>query len=314
MAVGVFRSILGGDWTPYLQLVGVHARRVVVIGSPSPEGPAWTEDDVEELVGEFFASPRPGALLDSATSDDSLHALVHTSLQNLVSDRFRRTARGKLQRRLKMLLTAAGYVEHPAGHWRRAADPDRVSSVEIDHLIEVVWGVDAAIVRWSPEARRNGPGTDRASLLRLLESIFDEADGAVELTRLTTVIAQRVGLQALPIAEDIDALVERGIVGPEAESPEDIAVAAEDTERAQVVAENAWDQLSEEERLVLPHVTEGARAAGTAAGWGKTKAHGVINRAREKLRQFLIDEPEHVRSQVIADLLGRSRAPDVLKR
>src|ERR1039458_6194502 len=105
MEDGLFRSILGGDWAPYLQLVGVHARRVIEIGSPSPEGPVWTEDDVDELVGEVFASTRPAALLDRATSDDSLRALVHTSLRNLVSDRFRRTARGTLQRRLKVLLT-----------------------------------------------------------------------------------------------------------------------------------------------------------------------------------------------------------------
>ena len=314
MEDGLFRSILGGDWAPYLQLVGVHARRVIEIGSPSPEGPVWTEDDVDELVGEFFASTRPAALLDRATSDDSLRALVHTSLRNLVSDRFRRTARGTLQRRLKVLLTAAEYVEHPAGHWRRATDPDRASSVEIEHLVEVVWGVDVAIVRWSPEAKRNGPGTDRASLLRLLESIFDEADGAVELTRLTSVIAQRIGLQALPIAEDIDALEERGALGQEVTSPEDNTVEAEDTVRAQIVAENAWDQLTEEERRVLPHVTEGARAAGAAAGGGKTKAHGVIKRAREKLRQVLIDEPEHLRSQVITDLLDRSREADVPER
>jgi hypothetical protein len=59
-------------------------------------------------------------------------------------------------------------------------------------LDTAAWQVrDARIVRWRPDARREGPGADRASLVAVSAAIITVAGAPVPLDVLTRVVGRR---------------------------------------------------------------------------------------------------------------------------
>src|SRR4030095_11641370 len=67
-------------------------------------------------------------------------------------------------------------------------------------------GRDVRIVRWRPEARREGPGVDRASLVAVCAAIIRAAGAPVPLDVLTRVVGRRFNVGDPPLLALVDAV------------------------------------------------------------------------------------------------------------
>lgn len=291
----VYRSILEGDDNSYYQLILVQARKVTSGNLAHPEGRRWNSNDAFELVSEYFLTPSYVAVLLSATDDDSLNALVYTSLKNQVIRGSRDNDRARLRLRLKEILHQEAFVEYPVRFWRRATDPIGAFHGRESDLLEAVWQVDIKVVRWSPEAKRNSPVAERTSFLALLETIFIRAGGAVDERMLLEVLARRFGIGPVSYMESLDARYE-SIPADLESSPEDHSVAMEISLDAAARAVEVWAELGPDERRMVALATVSARYAAEKLGFGKTKANGIQTRLKAKIALLLrgVTEPQRL--------------------
>jgi hypothetical protein len=262
------------------------------------------EDDALELMGDYYESPAYQEVLLRAADDDSLHALVHTALQNQVRARLRPTQRGRLARRVIEILRDEGYVIGPKEFWRRRDGPPDVVGFREADLLRAAWRVQVRIVRWRPEAKRNSPAAERSSIVALIDAILDEAGGPVHQNVLVEVIAARLGIGPVSYTESLDLPEESTASVGGADDPAAAVLAAEAELDAAVLAVEVWGQLSPQERKAVPHLADSARAAAAALEMGKTKANQIQARLLAKLRVILGEVDPELRSAVLSELLN----------
>lgn len=306
MGDGVLKAIRGGDVAAYVAVIEAAAAGVIR-RLPNPKGTAWTADDVDDLVSSFYASPAYQHAVLNAHDDDSLRKLVYTGMANLVRAELRATDRGRLHRRIKEVLSAQGYVEHPAKFWRRASDQPDASTALTAELLEAAWAVDVRVVRWRPDAKRKSPVVEGKSLLALLHAVFDRSHGAVHEGVLVEVLGHRLGVGPVTAIEDLDLVEEHFTADPDV-GPEDQVLAEEAELDAAVIALELWGQLSPRERQLVPHLASSARQAAEAVGGGKSALSEAMNRLKEKFRVVLADADDDYRRHVLRELLELARA------
>ena len=178
------------------------------------KAPKSLDLEADELASEFFSTDRALVVLATAHDDDSLRALTTTTLKNLVRDRLRSSDRGRLARRLKEILRNEGFEQHPAGFWTRdaAGAPFTGPTRAIE---EATWAVEVHVTKWRPDARRNTPVADRASIVELLDTILDMAGAPVDFATLVEIVANRLSVGPPPAFQSIDAVDQRGLGDPD---------------------------------------------------------------------------------------------------
>lgn len=303
MADDVLLLIRSGDLAALVELVRIQAERLIVNKGVTYGDGSLSPDDADELVSEFFAHNKWEIALQVSVDDDGLRAYVYTMLNNARIDKWRKTERGRLRRRVDKLLRDGDFIESPHGFWRRVGDPDTTYDGPDLLLEQVLWPINVPLVAWSQNAKRIGPHADGRSFLELLNAIFEACQGAIHIERIVGLIANKVGLQSVSYAELID------MVDPSL-GPEDIAIAAEDDEEIQKLGGEIWDQLAPLERRVIPMLDASARAVAEALGIGKTKANQTQQRAKEKLRVLLFDSSDSIRGAVVQYLVITSQNAD----
>ena len=162
------------------RLMRREARKVPVL---EPSG-GWSAHAFDDLVQEFFGAKGKGVtrmLYAQAAADDQFGALLCRSVKNWLIDCARsETDLGALRHRLdKLLPTLPAFVRVPdgrpgAGRWAPVAGPGEVFAGDVEDLAKAGRLVPVKPAAWSSETRR-APVTDKASLERLLERIFEAA-------------------------------------------------------------------------------------------------------------------------------------------
>jgi len=160
---------------------------------PPPEGhQSWTVDAVVETAHDVFADARgPQRLVELAVkaSDDlTFLRLLEQVVRNYLRDQARVTTKGRLIRRLRELLEADSRFttvpqNRPGARNIGLTDGTTpgVWNGRLSDLVAAAYKVtEVSIVRWRPEARRQSPIADAASLTEVCEAILRAASASLK--------------------------------------------------------------------------------------------------------------------------------------
>jgi hypothetical protein len=278
------------------------------------------EDDVWDAVGDFLAERGRGVsvmLLATATDDDSIAALLRTSLRHWLVDQVRRTDLGALRRRLDRLvrederfeIVPAG--EPGAGWWRLAGTGAAPAGPPLADLRDAAWEVRGIRVQaWSSEERR-APAADSGSLGRIMVAVLTRAGGSLPPSTVTAVFAHRLPNALDPCEEPLGSEDAAGLAaapGPEAD-PAEAFIAGEVAADAGRTARAFYSQMSPAERRLLPCLDGTPGEQADATGLGRTQTYRHVSALKARLRALLGNEGEEERILVMCELRGLCEAP-----
>jgi hypothetical protein len=276
-------------------------------GFPPPEGYAqWNDDAAYEVITAMLSREGAGqhfvtGCFVQAFDQVSLERLFLASIKNFLIDEAKTTPRGKLRRRIARLMGEdASFRQEPGSppKWALSEHPaGAVWQGDLDNLIAEAWRVrGVGITRWN----HSGP-TPKATvqaLMAILNHVLQHARGAVREEDLAKVLQDRFAL--LAPAHFTSLYADDGGVDPAAEA----GPAAEvDPAGAGGVASDIWQQLTVNERLLLPYLNEDAHHAAQLLEVGRKQAGAVLAGLKEKLRLALVDDGEQ--AAVMRALLER---------
>lgn len=240
-------------------------------GYPSPRrGGTWSEDDYAEAVHELVLQ-RPDLTISLlATADqNALTALVTTIVRNFLIDQVKASDVGKLNGRLKTLMSAdPRFVVDPGDRWALVAGPRAASMVGDSELEAAAWNPRGLTLGELPPAGPT-PAAERTTLLTVVEAILTAAHGSVSGIGLARAVARRFAL-ATPTHTEL----------PDPASPCD-----QNRHLAKPVGA-LLDALDDAERTAI---TASARAGTTTAvaealHCGRRRADAILQRAITKIR------------------------------
>ncbi|MDZ5447382.1 hypothetical protein U2F26_32540 [Micromonospora sp. 4G57] len=266
---------------------------------PPPDGhPAWNLDAVAETAHDIFADARgPQRLVELAVKahdDASLRRLLEQVVRNFLRDKGRATAKGRLIRRLREVLTDdPRFAVVPSGR------PGAGRNIELaDGTTPGVWNgrssdlvsaaykvTDVSIVRWRTDARRESPVADAISLAAVCEAVLRAAGASLSIGEVADAVAARFAVGPAPVVTPVDD-VDPWLPGVNA------------VDQAQVEAEvlagagRLLAQLTPRERLVLAYLDQPVRRIADHTGLGKSVTAQIAARVREIVSQVLGGE-EH---------------------
>lgn len=267
---------------------------------PPPDGfDKWTAEAVVETAHDWLSSDRAPRQLSEiallAVDDDDLLRLLQQRILNYFRDQGRATAKGALVRRLRELLDAdPRFAVVPrrtpgAGNYALAEDEAALAGSVYggrdSDLVNAAWRTPGVrIIRWRPDARREGPLADAASLAAVCESVLRTAEGSMRLPDLAEIVADRFGLRTMPAVVALEDVDVPATATPAAQAGSPSAI--DDAARAVV------DQLSARERAVLAHLGHPVRAIADRTGLSKSTAATHAQRVTDALRALLADDPD----------------------
>lgn len=303
MGDDVLLAIRGGDLRALVELVQLQAERVIANKGVTYGDGSLSLDGPDELVSDFFVQNKWEIALRASVDDDGLRAYVYTMLNNGRIDKWRKTERGRLGRRVVQILRDGDFVENPAGFWRREQDTNSIYDGSDLPLERALWAISVPLVAWRENAERRSPHADKRTFLELLNALLEMCQGAIHIDRIVGLIANKVGLQAVSYTELID------MVDPSL-GPDENAIGAEEDEESQKLSREIWDQLAPLERRVIPMLDVSARTVADALGVGRTTANGAQRRAKEKLRVLLSESSDSLRGVVLEYLVIKTKNAD----
>jgi len=288
---------------------------------PAPAGLGqWSREAVEDAVQDFLADRdghgRLARMALRAGDNREFQRLLYGAVKNHLIDQLRKGVRVKLWRRLGEVLAGDDRFIELSGAWtlREVGGQAPWAGREAE-LDTAAWQVrDVRIVRWRPDARREGPGADRASLVAVCAAIITAAGGPVTLDVLTRVVGRRFNVGDPPLLALVDAVDLAGLQAQDSGATDGVITEAEfrrepvgparlDRPGAErLVAAEIWSELTDQERLQLPILDEGVRAQGEILGLGHSQAAVAAARLKEKLRVLLDDQDEATRQEVVHHL------------
>lgn len=235
-----------------------------------------------------------------ADDDEELARILTQSVVNFLREQARRTAQGRLIRRLKEVLLADDrFAVVPKGIpgagnvMLAAADSTEPFGGRESDLINAAFDVkEVAVVRWRPEAQRDSPISDRDSLLKVAEGVLGAAHASLRWAELAAVIGSRFGVdpRGVPATTPVDDLDGKLIDARPGLSSAPAAPGEESLR--QVTAQAVLDQLTDRERLVLAWLASPVRTIADRTGLAVSTAGLLKQRVTDRLRTMLTDEPD----------------------
>lgn len=241
----------------------------------------WSHDDVEDLVGDFFASPgRIFDLATGATDGTGLVRRIETTLERVIIDRLRRGPVGVLHRRIdRRMKRRSDVIDVRPQHWcmtgSEAAPHWTGNDDDLVRAANVV--AVAPPPDWPDDSSREAPATTTRSLDDTCTAVLETARAPVPRPTVRRIVANRI----IPVdpAHVIDPPTG---YEPESPAPRDIG----DREAAAAAAAAFWAGLSGDDRLLLPNVRVPSRQL-EADGFLNLKKSAIDTRQR-RLEQHLI--------------------------
>ncbi len=271
---------------------------------PPPEGqPGWTAEAAIETGHEFLRSANVQRRLVEmamlADDDEQLARILTQAVVNFLREQARKTAQGRLIRRLKKVLGDDGrFTVVPPGTPGAgnvmlvgAATTEPFGGRQRDLLAAALNVKDVTVVRWRSDAGREGPLSDRGSLLNVAEAVLAAADASLRWAELAAVIGSRFGvdLRGVPATtpvDDIDGI--QAAVWRLARKPQE---PGQELMR-QAAAEAVLEQLTARERLVLAWLASPVRTIADRTGLAASTAGVLKQRVTDRLRTILADDPD----------------------
>ena len=151
---------------------------------------------------------------------------------------------------------------------------------------------EVTIVRWRPEAPRDGPLADRDSLLKVAEAVLGAAGASLRWADLAAVIGARFGVdpRGVPATTPVDDL-DGGLSTPRP-GPGSEPIAPGEELLRQAAARAVLDQLTDRERLVLAWLASPVRTIADRTGLAVSTAGLLKQRVTDRLRTMLADDPD----------------------
>jgi hypothetical protein len=263
--------------------VGAVARRR---GFPPPSGhESWTAEATMEEAHEFLSARRSKdrlfQLYVKATDEDSFAALLHVSVLNHFRSRGRKTATGRLVRRLNDVLSADDRFERLSGdRWALASGTaDATPLVRDSDLEAAAWRTDVDIVRYRPDAKHQSSGASGNDLARLAEAVLTAAAAPLEDGHLAKILGSRLGLRELPLTSAV----------PSEDLHDEDEPSVPDDSHASAVAAAVWAELLPDERDVLAGYDLTVEELARSIGASESSAHRARKRLEEVLRIKFVD-------------------------
>lgn len=268
---------------------------------PPPDGvDQWTDSAIQEFAHDFLfgdgGPERLAKLVATATSEDSFERVLEAAVRNEFRMRARRTDRGAVLRSLAHAVDRDGGIivagaTSTTRTWslpEHEANPPYAGATDV--LVEAAYAVPGVRrARWSSESSRRPPLAESDSLNRVLRAVLDRAAAPVSPRLIADVIVAR-----FPLA-----------VGGETELLDDLVPLEADT-AARLLASEAWDQLTDNERLVVGVLDLPVREIADATGLSRSTAQRASTGARALLSAFLADVGDQ--AGVVAALADASAA------
>ncbi|MEV6886177.1 hypothetical protein [Streptomyces sp. NPDC051135] len=310
MASGAFEELQTGEFGPAtfdLLRRLVHQVRQAS-GFPPPEGyTVWSDDAAYDVIRAMLSQEGAGqrfvtVCFAQAADEASLERLFLTSIKNFLIDEAKKTPRGKLRRRIARLMSEDTAYRKSSGsppRWALAEHAEgAVWQGDLDDLIAQAAQVrGVGITRWN----HSGPTPKQTvhALKTVLSSVLQYAQGAVREEDLAKVLEARFDL--LAPARFTALYADEGTVAELVE--QHAATTAPDPTGVDAVAEDIWQRLSPNERLLLPYLDEDAHHAAQLLEIRQTHAAAVLANLKTALRTALsADSDPHA---VMTGLLSR---------
>jgi hypothetical protein len=296
------------------RLMRREARKVAVLEPPG----GWSDHAFDDLVQEFFSAKGKGVtrmLFAQAADDDQLGALLCRSVKNWLIDWARsETDLGALRHRLdKLLRTLPAFARVPdgqpgAGRWALADGSGGVFAGDVEDLARAGRAVSVTPGAWSSDERR-APVTDKASLVRLLERIFDAAGGSLELGQI--VYAVQGSFHARFAAEVVfdhsaepSSRLAKAFEVAETTEPRQTK---ESEARIELMARRLLDSLSDDGVRILDVLDDPAEVA-ARLGVGRSQAYAKKRAATAVLAELIGDDPDRAAIFATARGIAQGRA------
>jgi hypothetical protein len=264
---------------------------------PPPEGyKRWNADAVRDAAANFVAGPRSTERLMQlailATDERSFLRLLEAAVRNSFRSEARRTAGGKLYRRLRGVLEEAeGIVQVSSDVFALEGETESVERGLLDYLIPSTWNVEIDSIPGRLDADGNIK-ISRLALERLCRAILNEAGGPLDLDAFLYLVGARLGLREAPLVADVDT-------SAPTRRPDDEAV-------DRLTAEGIFEELSARERVALIVLEDSVRDAANFAGIGKSSMAELMARLRSRLEVLLPEDSG--RGPVLARLVEMALA------
>lgn len=273
------------------KLVASEAKRFPALRPAS----GWTGEAFDEATQAFLAAKLKGVTegaLATATDETSLSRYLRKAIRNHLVDQARRTPRGRVYRKLGELLSQEARFAESGDFWHPA---DRFSDPyggPTENLVRAAYSVPGIQrKKWSGD--REAPLASDADLLRLLDAIFTEAAGSLDIATLTEVLVQRFPAAVALADSSLDEAAFRLATSVPRDRP-DLAVEF----RSQ--AEELVAGLSPAERVLVPLLDERVDTQMAALGLGRTQTYRLVAQVKEKLRVRL---PNDDAAQVLVEVM-----------
>jgi hypothetical protein len=296
------------------RLMRREARRLPVL---RPSG-GWSEHDFDDLVQEFFEDKGEAVtkmLYAKAGDDEQLGALLCRSVKYWLIDWARGTTdSGALRHRLdKLLPRLSQFARVPdgqpgAGRWALADGSGGVFAGDVEDLARAGRAVPVKPGAWRSDTRR-APVTDKASLIRLLERIFDEAGGSLELGQIVYAVqgsfhAQFAGEVVFDHSVEPSGRLAAAFAAAEPTEPHQTK---ESEARIELVARRLLDSLGDDGVRILDVLDDAAQVA-ARLGVGRAQAYAKRRAATAVLAELIGDDPDRAAILATARSIAQGRA------
>lgn len=293
-----FEELVSGKVGPATKkmLMTVGAQTVRSRNYPAPSGKDyWEEDEVAELVGDLVVSCSDGRsfideMLADSIDDESLASIVANRIGIAFAERSRDSNDGQLARRVSKLLNDNKTLFHRVGatkFWTRdpstAGDETDVTHDDLLRAAHAVPGVRHT--SYNVNAERRSRYASKDDLERIATSILGRAGAPLHERVIIKVFADYFGLRPTNISIDEN---------------DDFDVAARDTNpgdaaAATIQADSIWEQLDDEQRLVVPYLEDSLTEIANELGIKRHRADSLRTSTRT----------------IIASALGMTKPADI---
>lgn len=282
-----------------------------------PSG-GWSEHDFDDLVQEFFADKGEAVtkmLYAKAGDDEQLGALLCRSVKYWLIDWARATTdSGALRHRLdKLLPRLSQFTRVPdgqpgAGRWALADGSGGVFAGDVEDLARAGRTVPVKPGAWRSDTRR-APVTDKASLIRLLERIFDRAGGSLELGQIVYAVqgsfhAQFAGEVVFDQSADPSGRLAAAFAAAEPTEPRQTK---ESEARIELAARRLLDNLGHDGVRILDVLDDAAQVA-ARLGVRRAQAYAKRRAATAVLAELIGDDPDRAAILATARSIAHGRA------